>query len=205
MRKDRALALGALISLLASPPTAAFAQEDGDGESDGDESSGDEQDGVRFRGGFDIGGGFVTIPEGGVSGFTINLMARLGVQINHLFGIVYQPTPTAMFLFDGGLAAGAGVYNNLLAMFTFGHFLDVGVGPSVDVLGIAACSSSACGAGVLIAPGVDGRIAFNLGGLDGNGPRRSGFNIGFDVHPSFLLPGPVVLLNFIAGIGAEWY
>ena len=54
-----------------------------------------------------------------------------------------------------------------------------------------------------MSPGAHGRIAFNIGGLSGNGPRRSGFDIGVDAHPMFTAQGPA--LSLTGGIGAEWY
>jgi hypothetical protein len=54
-----------------------------------------------------------------------------------------------------------------------------------------------------ISPGAHARIAFNIGGLSGNGPRRSGFAIGADAHPLFTGAGKG--LSLTAGLGGEWY
>jgi hypothetical protein len=107
--------------------------------------------------------------------------------------------------------AGFADYNSLLAMVTLGHFFDIGAGPSLDFLAVAngsanlsiAGQTSSSGSSSGIQFGAHGRIAFNIGGLSGNGPRRSGFAIGFDVHPLFTGPAPG--LSLTGGLGAEWY
>jgi len=102
-------------------------------------------------------------------------------------------------------------YNSVLAMVTLGHFFDIGAGPSLDFLAVANESGTISIAGLQgtntsssgISAGAHARIAFNIGGLNGNGPRRSGFAIGFDAHPLFTGAGKGVSLT--AGLGAEWY
>jgi hypothetical protein len=54
-----------------------------------------------------------------------------------------------------------------------------------------------------VSPGAHGRLAVNIGGLDGNGPRRSGFALGVDAHPVFSGAGQGVSLT--GGLGGEWY
>ena len=54
-----------------------------------------------------------------------------------------------------------------------------------------------------MAAGGHARVAFNIGGLTGGGPRRTGFAIGVDAHPMFLSTGRA--LSLTVGLGAEWY
>jgi hypothetical protein len=98
-------------------------------------------------------------------------------------------------------------------MLTLFNFLDIGAGPSLDFLYVSnntasasltcmgVCSMTKTSSGV--SPGAHGRFAFNIGGLNGNGPRRSGFAIGADAHPLFTSAG--IGLSLTAGLGGEWY
>jgi hypothetical protein len=193
-----------------------------------DKDKDEVKDGVRMRAGFSVNGGVMFLPNPDASslGPAISVGLRLGIQINHYFGIVYQNTPVGtatmqttssgsglMTMKSASLKAGFADYNSFLFMLTLGHFFDLGVGPSVDFLAIAdesACASVSCG-GINtsgssrshIWGGAHGRIAFNIGGLSGNGPRRSGFAIGADAHPLFT--GADKGLSLTVGLGAEWY
>jgi len=180
------------------------------------------------RGGFSINGGVMFLPnEASSLGPAFGFAGRIGVQFNHYFGLVYQNTPIitftaqqptqtgtgAMTMGSAGLKAGFADYNSLMAMLTLFNFFDLGAGPSLDFLAVAnstACASIACG-GVStmtqsssgVSPGAHARVAFNIGGLSGNGPRRSGFAIGADAHPLFTGAGKG--LSLTAGLGGEWY
>jgi hypothetical protein len=102
-------------------------------------------------------------------------------------------------------------HNALLANLTLLHMLEIGAGPSLDYLAlakgsitIAGLDSSAGGSwGAGVAAGGHGRVAFNIGGLSGHGPRRGGLAIGVDAHPMFLSTGTA--LSLTAGLRAEWY
>jgi hypothetical protein len=176
------------------------------------------KDGIRLRGGFSVNGGVFFLPANPVGG-AASIAARVGVQFNHFFSIYYQNTPiigaTAAHLVANDERTGTVVaadYNSLLVNLTLLHVLDVGVGPSLDYLALAKGSISN-GQGLLpsislsdgtgVAAGGHGRVAFHIGGLSGEGPRRSGFAIGVDAHPMFLATGRA--LSLTAGLGAEWY
>jgi hypothetical protein len=175
------------------------------------------KDGVRARGGFNIGGGIMMLPNDGAGqiGPAIALNGRIGIQFNHYFGLVYQNTPIVTFTPQAGnlgFKAGFADYNSFLAMLTLGNFLDIGAGPSIDFLMVynaAASLNPATGPGVTtssssgVSAGAHGRVAFNIGGLSGNGPRRSGFSLGLDFHPLFT--GAFRGFSATAGFGAEWY
>jgi hypothetical protein len=179
------------------------------------------RDGVRLRGGFSVNGGMMSLPNTAHIGPAFGFGMRLGVQFNHHFGLVYQNTPMATFTYQmsadgtsGSVNAGFVDYNSLLATLTLFHMLDIGAGPSLDYLAVANASESP-GMGLLPIPmttsssssglqaGAHGRVALHVGGLSGNGPRRSGFAIGVDAHPIFT--GPAVGVSFTGGFGAEWY
>lgn len=202
----------------APPPTPA------------DEAKKDEEvkDGVRLRGGFSINGGAMFLPNLASNiGPAASFGLRLGVQFNHYFGLVYQNTPIVMGTAQppaqtgtglatsesASLKAGFADYNSLLAMLTLGNFFDIGAGPSLDFLAVAnrTFTGSVANMGVTsttqsssgVEFGAHGRVAFNIGGLNGNGPRRSGFAIGVDAHPLFTPAG--LGLSLTAGLGGEWY
>jgi hypothetical protein len=186
------------------------------------------KDGVRVRGGFSLGGGVMILPNNAsIIGPAITFSGRIGVQLNHYFGLVYQNTPLVtgtaqqpaqsgtgfMTMESAGLKWGFVDYNALLAMLTFGNFFDLGGGPSLDFLYVSnntASASLACG-GVCtqtqtssgVSPGIHARVAFNIGGLNGNGPRRSGFAIGVDGHSMYTSVGWGGSLT--ANLGGEWY
>jgi hypothetical protein len=164
------------------------------------------RDGVRLRGGFSLNGGVLFAPgSDGAIGPAISLSARLGVQVNHLFSVYYQQTPMLHFIHGpNGYAAGFNDYNTVLANFTLGHMFEIGAGPSLDYLAIGVVTNDlGVGSASTLAPGAHARLALLIGGLSGNGPRRSGFAIGVDVHPSFAFD--TVLLAATAGVGADWY
>jgi hypothetical protein len=186
-------------------------------EKDKEKPAEEVKDGVRARGGFNIGGGIMMLPNDGASqiGPAIALNGRIGIQFNHYFGLVYQNTPIVTFTAQPnnlGFKAGFADYNSFLVMLTLGNFFDIGAGPSIDFLMVynaAASLSPVTGAGVKessssgVNAGAHARMAFNIGGLSGNGPRRSGFSLGIDFHPLFT--GAFRGFSATAGFGAEWY
>jgi hypothetical protein len=200
-----------------APPTPPEGQKpagekpEGDKEKDKDEV----RDGVRARGGFSVNGGVMFLPNT-KAGPAFGFAGRIGVQINHYLSVVYQNTPIVTFTpqtmgsglnTSAGLKAGFADYNSFLFMVTLLHFFDIGAGPSVDFLAVAneslsingTQSSSSSG----VSAGAHARVAFNIGGLNGNGPRRSGFSIGADAHPLFTGAGKG--LSLTVGFGGEWY
>ena len=92
-------------------------------------------------------------------------------------------------------------------MLTLFHHLDIGAGPSLDFLavrsGTLSLTGTTSGSASGVSPGAHGRVAFHIGGLSGNGPRRSGFTINADAHPVFTGAGQG--LSLTGGLGAEWY
>ncbi len=170
------------------------------------------EDGMRLRGGMSLNGGFMTAFEpsnvlGGAVGIggTIGLAARLGIQFNHLLGLYYQASPQLGFYTVGttGLVS-ASLFNSVLASLTFGDFFEVAAGPSIDVVGLFGCSLAAmeCAQNGGMGLGAHARLGIFVSGR--SGIRRTGFNIGVDLHPIFLFGG-VILFTATAGIGVEWY
>jgi hypothetical protein len=171
------------------------------------------KDGVRLRAGFSLNGGFFLLPANPAGG-AASVGVRIGVQFNHYISIYYQNTPIlgANMAHDMRSATVAVAdYNSALLNLTLFHALEIGAGPSLDyialakgtinVAGLGSSASLSTGSGV--AAGGHARVAFIIGGLSGNGPRRSGFTIGVDAHPMFLEAGRA--LSLTAGLGAEWY
>jgi hypothetical protein len=174
------------------------------------------KDGMRLRGGLSLNGGLMLLPNTPNPGPAGAFAVRIGIQFNHYLGLVYQNTPmvTGVYQQSGtgfnmslGVKVGAVDYNSVLLMLTLFHHLDIGAGPSLDFLKVANGSISLMGpmAGTSsgVSPGGHGRVAFNIGGLSGNGPRRSGLAIGVDAHPMFTPAGWAGSVT--AGIGVEWY
>jgi hypothetical protein len=171
------------------------------------------RDGVRLRGGFSVNGGVFFLPTNPVGG-AASIAGRLGVQFNHYFSLYYQNTPVIGATVAHDQRSGTVVaadYNSLLVDLTLFHVLDIGAGPSLDYVALAKGSlsnevlaaSPTLSTGTGVAGGGHGRVAFIIGGLSGEGPRRSGFTIGVDAHPMFLSTGRA--LSLTVGLGAEWY
>ncbi len=155
----------------------------------------------RLRLGFSgLGGGFVGAFHGAGGGFA----ARVGVQLNDVVAIYVQgqgliteflpdPRPTSLIGF---------VFHELMVDVTLLDIIQLGAGPSIDV--IWGCTyengSSACGrAGAFF--GGDFRLAFAIGG---HGPgRRSGIVFSIDAHPTWVDHDFATMLLF--GIGGEIY
>ena len=155
-----------------------------------------EPDGVRFRGGISLGGGaFFGGYTSGTSGFSAilgGLDGRLGIQINHYFGIYAQPHLSFGSVNDRGVKGLTGVFAaSVIAELTLFHRLFVGVGG---------------GAGVLNNP-AGGELHFRLGGYPimgfGDGARRKGLMVGVDLRLVFL-PDPytVAVMPFFS-VGYE--
>jgi hypothetical protein len=162
---------------------------------------------LRLRGGFSILGG---VTYGGRLSGVGGASGRIGAQITPVFSAYYQAT---------GLLGGYGVisqelvvvgvfaaaYNTFMAGFTLFNFLDLGVGPSADVLvrvsSSAQAGAASAGIGAGTAFGLDFRAAFAFSGASTG--RRSGFCLTLAAHPTFVVGG--VLTTFTLGLGGEWY
>jgi hypothetical protein len=183
----------------------------------GGEKPEEVKDSPRLRGGFSFNGGVFVLPNNPAGG-AFSIAGRAGLQFNHYLSLYYQNTPivgaTAAHDVATGMRTGTVVfadYNSVLLDLTLLHMFDLGAGPSLDYIALAQGSLMASGSNVSasassgtgVAAGAHGRFAWNLGGLSGNGPRRSGFSIGVDAHPMFLGIGKAVSLT--AGLGAEWF
>ncbi|WP_433934436.1 hypothetical protein AB3662_07735 [Sorangium cellulosum] len=178
------------------------------------EDEDEERDGVRLRYGSTLGGGIIKSPTG--TGGVFAWTGRVGLQINHTFGLYYQNTPMLTLTPEStsnsaGFDAGFIDYNSLLASLTVFHVLDFGAGPSMDYVAVASCSAEYAGiesdAGCASTSGwyfgAHARGALILGGLSGDGPRRSGFALAAELHPVFM--PEATTFTFTIGLGGEWY
>jgi hypothetical protein len=161
-----------------------------------------ESEKFRTRGGFSIGGGGV---NGAVFGGFANLQARIGVQLLRFFGVYYQNLALLTFFGDNGRNyVGAMDFNVILASLTLFDHLELSAGPSYDYIAVLGCQSTDCsnlgGSGV----GLHARVAALLGGRNPEGGRRTGFVIGLDLHPVFLIGGGSFLM-IGANLGFELF
>jgi hypothetical protein len=198
------------------PPAGADekATEDKDKDKEKEEPEDKVKDAFRLRGGFNVSGGVIQSPTGTGPAFAVS--ARLGAQINHYFGLYYQNTPIVTLTpkttaDSAGFSAGFLDYNSVLASLTLLHLFELGAGPSFDYVAITKCAAGLMG----IVPtagcdstsewrfGVHTRLGLIIGGLDGDGPRRSGLLISADLHPLFLKDETI--FSFTLGLGKEWY
>jgi hypothetical protein len=111
------------------------------------------------------------------SGFLGGLWGQAGVQINHLLAVFYQ----GHLMLGGYAAPGGGLYmggfgfNEVMVDFTIRDILQLGIGPSIDIL--SQCDRVKCAD--LAYFGFDARIALALG------TREEWRRKGFDLHPTF--------------------
>lgn len=162
----------------------------------------------RFRYGFSIDGVGVV---GNAGGGGIGGSLQLGWQLNRTMAVYYDgrvQVGGATYYNSAGYAYGlvfADWYNTLMFDWTFNDFFQVGVGPSLDWLGVVGGDSTGSAyAGAGWGFGVDGRVALVLGGGD-PAVRRGGFTIVANIHPSFIF-GDVFAFytTFSLGIGATF-
>ncbi|WP_437735640.1 hypothetical protein [Sorangium sp. So ce1335] len=179
-----------------------------------EEPEDEDNDGVRLRYGSTLGGGVIKSPTG--TGGVFAWTGRVGLQINHTFGLYYQNTPMLTLTPEStansaGFDAGFIDYNSLLASLTLFHVLDFAAGPSMDYVAVASCSAEYAGiesdAGCASTSawyfGAHARGALILGGVSGDGPRRSGFALAAELHPVFM--PEATTFTFTIGLGGEWY
>ncbi len=169
------------------------------------------RDGFRFRGGYNLIAGLAVLPERPLTGPAFGMDARLGAQFNHILSLSYQATVAGDLMYDNNDiegTAGFQLYNTFLPMITLFHSFDIGAGPSLDFVAAGVCSAATmyCGGTSTWNWGGHARFAVNVGGLAGGGPRRSGFSITAELHPTFLTSqNPAVMALMTVGVGAEWY
>lgn len=163
----------------------------------------------RLRlGGSLVGGGSWEGPDIGMFGAQV----RAGVQLGDWIALYYQPTGMVGFLVDRpdtepeGDLAGV-LWNSLLVEVTVEHFLQFGVGPSVDfVWGCSPGNAEEQGCAEEDANfGLHGRVAVAIGGIFGGGPyERRGVSISLDVHPTWYGGGDEGIA-MLGGIGFDMY
>jgi hypothetical protein len=164
-------------------------------------------DPIRFRGGFGLHGGIGLFALPGASvppGPAISLSARLGIQFNNYFSLMYQQMPQVFFLAtDTGALAMFADYNSLLVNVTLFNTMEIGAGPSFDYVAIGGLSEAGATTATGTGFGVHGRVAFVIGGEPSSSGRRSGFTLGLDLHPFFFDGGNLFMIT--AGVGADWF
>jgi hypothetical protein len=214
----QALAQEAEVKVTTPPATAVVVAPANESAPKKEEKKDDEpKDSTHFRFGMGLDADYIFSPPRkaplvGLQGFGAGLALRLGAQINQWFAVYYQPhaiiggtisesaTPVAGVKLPTATLIGA-VYNSALLEATL-PILQIGAGPSVDVLGIKGYSLTMSDPGSTNAYfGADGRVAIVLGG---HGPgSHVGFAINGNVHPTFW--NGTVLMTVSLGIGGEIY
>jgi hypothetical protein len=125
-------------------------------------------------------------------------MFRVGVQIIEEVSIIYQNTAFLMFFDAPGSSADSNLVdqNAILGLVTLADIVDLGGGIALDVFDTSD--------GPDVAPGIQGRVAVNLGpGRNQETGRRIAFNLSADVHATFIEDEAVIVFPF--GLGAEFF
>jgi len=158
--------------------------------------------GVHLR--FGLGADLAALGTPDLVGLGLGAQARLGLQLNPWFAIYYQPHAIGGVIVTGANSAAlvGAIFNT--AMFELDlPVLELGLGPSWDVLGLAGCGLGAtdCGSGSGRFFGLDFRAALRFGP---HGPgTHGGLALEADLHPTFL--GPDTLTAFTIGLGGDFY
>jgi hypothetical protein len=192
-------AIGAVCSiLLHMAPAAAQTPEDPPSSKAEEPPTESEPLKVRVRGGLSGGAGMLAVfGSSMVVQPALQFSGRVGAQFTDLFSLYYQNMATTVVVTDG-----SGVivfdYNSVLANFTLGDCVDLGLGPSADAVLVSGNTVSVS----TVLFGLHSRLAYNFAGLR-HGPRRKGVSLGLDAHPTFGPGG--VLMTLQAGLGYEWF
>lgn len=153
---------------------------------------------------FGLGADLAALGSTDFFGLGVGLQARLGVQLSPWFAVYYQPHAIGGLVLTGDSSAGAlgAVFNSANIELDL-PILQLGAGPSLDVLALAGCSLGDAGCTVDNGTyfGVDVRAALMIGP---HGPgTHSGFAIEANLHPTFL--DADVLTTFTLGFAGEIY
>jgi hypothetical protein len=122
---------------------------------------------------------------------------RVGVQVNHLFGVYVQETLGLAPSTDGS-AILFSTFTSIPASFTLFHRLELAFGPSMDLL-VSVAEGDAASALFL---GFDGRVAYTFGSGVGEQGRRRGFTLSINTHPTL---ANVTFFVLTLGAGYEWF
>lgn len=158
--------------------------------------------GVHLR--FGLGADLAALGTPDLVGLGLGAQARLGLQLSPWFAIYYQPHAIGGVIVTGPKSAAfvGAIFNT--AMFELDlPVLELGLGPSWDVLGLAGCQLGAtnCGSGSGRFFGLDFRAALRFGP---HGPgTHGGLALEADLHPTFL--GRDTLTAFTIGLGGDFY
>ncbi|MBL8678699.1 MAG: hypothetical protein JNK05_06020 [Myxococcales bacterium] len=174
------------------------------------------RDGVRLRGGIALVAG-PYLPYGTTNlqstGGAAGLAVRFGAQFNHYVGLYVHSQNLGGAIgaqSTSGTVSGAVMFhsqNALLASITIAHTVEMGAGPSLDVLAFGNCDSASlsCASGINTGLGAHARFALLLGGWNPSGPRRFGMSISADLHPIKYVGQDGGLLATVFGLGLDWF
>lgn len=179
------------------------------------------RDHARFRFGIEIGGGYMFAASslGAARGGAWNAFGlRLGVQINNPWAVYLQSSLPIGFAGgltrDGDVLGGAAIAstNAIMAEYTLGDILHLGLGPSFDGVIGGICTElengtttqpsdkPSCIGTAGAAFGITGRIAATFGVARPS--RRKAFSVGLDLHPSFTPAGAFFFTTLSLGYEA---
>lgn len=155
---------------------------------------------LRFGLGLDL----AALGSSSFFGLGVGVQARMGLQLSPWFAVYYQPHAIGGLVVAGDTSAGllGAVFNSFNLELDL-PILQLGLGPSIDVVALTGCSlgSGSCETGNGIYFGVDTRAALLLGP---HGPgTHSGFALEANLHATFV--DGDVLTTFTVGFAGEIY
>lgn len=140
---------------------------------------GDDRDGARFRGAIAGTAGALVYPDAGLALGSFGPQGEIGVQINDLFGIAFQPGLGWIFGKQGGVYASAA----LLFDFTIDDLISIGGGPeALAFFAIGADDTGISGSGGALTGGKLHFAVHPVLGYGQNGVRRKALSIGVDLR-----------------------
>jgi hypothetical protein len=138
---------------------------------------------------------YVPDDRGGAGGLGV----QLGEQLNDLIGLYYAGTYAVGFV--GSSAVIGALYSSAVIDFTVSRLLQVGVGPSLDLLSVGRQPDSNPSAQLQALNGMYVGAQTRVGLCLGN--RKAGkegrFMLGLEVHPTFVEGVPVSAFVTIGG------
>ena len=153
---------------------------------------------------FGLGADLAALGAPDILGLGVGVQARLGLQFSPWFAIYYQPHAIGALAASGdanGAVFGT-VFNSVNAELDF-PVLQLGLGPSLDLIWRTDCEIGAAGCGTATGSylGVDTRAALLIG-PHGRG-SHAGLALEANLHPTFV--GDTVLTTFTLGFAGEIY
>lgn len=155
---------------------------------------------MRFRGGFAFQLGAMV---GEVYGPGFGIAAQLGIQLNDLLAVFWEPAVSAGFGIDDGIRGFAAFNNAVMADATLFDWLQLSAGGGIDRGTYGFCENDACGSETGWFPNISARLALIAVNRATGESRRRGFTFSITSHNTIV--DSRVFSTVYLGVGGTWY